>query len=390
MRKISRLVTGLTTVAAAAAMVAGTVTTASAVMAAPADPTKAPAPYDIVGVGSSTTQFVMDAIAAGYDAGVKTPAAAHPDVFSFDAWKPGTDPNSVTKISPKIGCASIVRPATSGSGLKALEGTQVIKVGKASFPCINYARSSGARKPTDPKKAAGGVVFVAFAKDAISWATRSAIHGGSDAPASLTLAQLKGIFGCTLTNWKQVGGKSAPIKAYLPHSGSGTLNTFLKIIGNTTGNPASCVSQAVGTVGIEENEGVNKVYNSPNAIGIFSVGAFISQKYHSALCDKKPVGPQNKFGCNETGYLTVGKIAGISPLTTAKVPVINPKFPAAFYRTLYNVVDFNASTKDDIGKLLEGMFGAKSAKGYLCTSKVANLTITDYGFIPTPLCGSTS
>lgn len=387
MRKISRLVAGITTVAAAAAMVAGTVTTASA---APADPPKAPAAYDIVGVGSSTTQFVMDAIATQYDKGVKVHSPAHPKFYSFDAWKPGTDPNSVTKIVPKAGCAPITRPATSGSGLKALEAGSTVKVGKVSYPCINFARSSGARKPTDPKKTAGGVVFVAFAKDAISYAVRSSAHGGTDAPASLTLAQLKGIFGCTIKNWKQVGGKNAAIKAYLPHSGSGTLNTFLKIIGNTTGNPASCVTQVVGKVGIEENEGVNKVYNSPNAIGIFSVGAYISQKYHSAMCGKTPTATQNKFGCNETGFLTVGKVSGIAPTTSAKVPVINPKFPAKFFRTLYNVVNFNASTKDDIGKLLEGMFGAKSVKGYLCTSGVASATIKNYGFIPTPLCGSTS
>jgi ABC-type phosphate transport system substrate-binding protein len=390
MRKISRIVAGITTVAAAAAIVAGSVTTASAATAAPADPPKAPAPYDIVGVGSSTTQYVMDAIAAGYDAGVKTPSAAHPDFYSFDAWKPGADPNSVTKISPKLGCASITRPSSSGSGLKALEGTQVIKVGKASYPCINFARSSGARKPTDPKKAPGGVVFVAFAKDAITWATRSSVHGGSDAPATLTLAQLKGIFGCTITNWKQVGGKSAPIKAYLPQSGSGTLNTFLKIIGNTTGNPSSCVSQANGKAPIEENEGVNPVYNSPNAIGIYSIGAYVAQKYHSPLTGKKPTASQNKYGTNETGYLGIGKVSGISPITTAKVPVINPKFPAAFFRTLYNVVDYNASTKDDIGKLLEGMFGAKAAKGYLCSNKAATTAIQNYGFIPTSLCGSTS
>jgi ABC-type phosphate transport system substrate-binding protein len=389
MRKVSRLIAGITTVVAATAMVASTVGTASAASAAPQDPPKAPAPYDIVGVGSSTTQFVMDALAAQYDKGVKVHSPAHPDLYSFDAWKPGTDPNSVTKITPKTGCAPIVRPATSGGGLTDLNKTQKITVGKATYPCINFGRSSGARKPTDPAGKTG-VVFVEFAKDAISWAVRSAAKGGSDAPASLTLAQLKGIFGCTITNWKQVGGKNAPIKVYLPHSGSGTLNTFLKILGNTTGKAASCVTQMVGTVGIEENEGVNKVYNSPNAIGIYSVGAYVSQKYHSAGCASKPTGTENKFGCNETGFLTVGKVSGVSPITSAKVPAINPKFSHAFYRTLYNVVNFNASTPDGIGKLLEGMFGPKAKHGYICSNAAVATIIKNYGFIPDPFCGHTS
>ena len=64
----------------------------------------------------------------------------------------------------------------------------------------------------------------------------------------------------------------------------------------------------------------------------------------------KPTAGQNQFGSNLTGFLVPGKIAGVSPFSAGKVPVINPKFPQAFYRTLYNVVNFNANTKDDVGK----------------------------------------
>ncbi len=61
---------------------------------------------------------------------------------------------------------------------------------------------------------------MAFAKDAITWAARSAAKGGTNAPASLTTAQLKAIFSCTATNWAQVGGKNGAIKVYLPQAGS--------------------------------------------------------------------------------------------------------------------------------------------------------------------------
>ncbi len=380
MRKLSRLVAGAVTMAAAAALVAGTVGTASA---APNDPPKGVAPkaFDIVAVGSNTTQYVLDALAQKYDAGIGTKhSAAHPYVYSFDAVKPGTSANAVTKISPKAGCATIVRPNGSGAGVKALDTTQVIKSGGVSYPCLDFARSSGGRKPTDPKFGPGGIAYVAFARDAISWAARSAAKGGSDAPKSLNLKQLQGIFGCKITNWKQVGGKSGAIKVYLPQAGSGTLSTWEKFMNITT--PGSCVSQAP-----EENEGTFKGFNSPNAIFIYSVGAFVAQKYHSPGCASKPTGTENKFGCNTTGVAALGNINGISPITTAKVPVINPKFPSNFWRTVYNVVPYTVGTSDHISKKLEGMLGKN---GFLCKSGTAKAIIKSYGFVPYAFCGVTS
>jgi PBP superfamily domain len=97
---------------------------------------------------------------------------------------------------------------------------------------------------------------VAFAKDAITWAARSAVRGGTDALASLTTNQLKAIFTRVDTNWAEVGGKSAPIKVFLPQAGSGTLSTWEKFMGITT--LGACVSQAP-----EENEGTNKVRSKP-------------------------------------------------------------------------------------------------------------------------------
>ena len=166
--------------------------------------------------------------------------------------------------------------------------------------------SSGGRKPTDPKFKPQ----VAASPTSRSPVTRSPWaqlvprrrRGSGRRRLSPNLKQLQGIFSCKITNWKQVGGKNGAIKVFLPQPGSGTLSTWEKFMNITTGNPAACVTSAVGKVGIEENEGVNKVYNSPNAIGIYSVGAFVSQKYHSAGCASKPAGTQNKFGCNVTGF----------------------------------------------------------------------------------------
>ena len=95
--------------------------------------------------------------------------------------------------------------------------------------CVDFARSS--RRPVGhlPAPKPGGVGYVALATDAVTWAVRDTgatkTVPASYAPKSLTLAQLKAIFSCSVTNWKQVGGGNAPIKAYLPQAGSGTLGS---------------------------------------------------------------------------------------------------------------------------------------------------------------------
>ena len=147
----------------------------------------------------------------------------------------------------------------------------------------------------------------------------------------------------------------------------------------------SCVNQEP-----EENEGTYAGFNSPNAIFICSIGAYVAQKYHSAACGKTPTKSQNQFGCNLTGYIVPEKISGVNPLSSAKVPTINPNFPASYWRTVYNVVKYWTGTADHLSPKDNHIFGSKSEKGYLCTNANAQTLIKDYGFVPTGLCGSTS
>lgn len=386
MRKLSRILAGAAALAAAATIVAGGVTTAHADPINNSGAKTVPAYYDVVGVGSNTTEYVMDQISVDYNKTItaKLHSPKNPYFYTYDALPPGVNaPSPKYKITPKAACSVIARPNGSGAGLTALDSSQAITRNKVKYWCVDFARSSGGRKPTNPKAGKGGVIFVAFAKDAITWAARSAASGGTDAPASLSTAQLKAIFTCVDTNWAQVGGKAGAIKVYLPQAGSGTLSTWEKFMGITT--LGSCVSQAP-----EENEGTNPVFKSANAIGIYSIGAYVAQKYHSASCTAKPAKGQNQFGCNTTGVLSLGKIGGVAPLTAAKVPVINPAFPSSYFRTVYNILRWGASTKDHIDARLEKFFSSKALKGYLCTSPTATAAIKSYGFIPTPLCGSIS
>jgi ABC-type phosphate transport system substrate-binding protein len=386
MRKFRTLTAGIAAAAAIAVV-------ASAAVPALADPPTSggkqvvPRIYDVVSVGANTDENLFNALSASYDASIpaKDHSAAHPYIYTWNATKPGSSSTAKTTIVPKAGCKAIIRPNGSGAGLTALEESQVVTVGKSAYACVNFARSSSGRSSTSPAPTPGGVGYVALAEDAVTYATRvtgaTRAVPASYAPKSLTLAQLKAIFLCTDTTWGQVGGTAGqPIKAYLPQPGSGTLSFFLKTLGITAAG--SCVNES-----LEENQGLSKQFNSPNAIFIYSVADWIAQKYRSPLPGHKPTKAQNQFGTDVTGYLGLGKIDGISPVTTAKIPSINKAFSAThFTRTIYDIVRYTAAG-DHIPATLNPIL---SRAGYFCHNTKATTLIKDYGFLPALTCGSIS
>jgi ABC-type phosphate transport system substrate-binding protein len=356
----------------------GVTASAIALTVAPAmaDPPKGVAPKatDIAGVGSNTIQGLMDQISVDYNKAF--PKLAH--LYSWDAVNPktGLDENIATKKS----CAKIVRPNGSGAGVSALILNS--KVGK-NF-CIDFARSSSPRSASNPPKAKGGVVFVALAKDAVTYATNSV----SNAPKNLSTAQLAAIYNCTATTWNQVGGTShAKINAQIPQTSSGTRKFFLAEIGVTA--PGSCVGAAKGENENnlpEENEGTDKFLQGANVIYPYSVGAYIAAVFHSTGKGK------NLFSTDNHGKMVLRDLNKTAP-TTGKGAntIINAKFSPNFIRTLYDVVRF-ATTRDNIPAYLEPLFASAHAKvkGWVCSSKTGSKDVTNYGFLTTPFCGSGS
>jgi ABC-type phosphate transport system substrate-binding protein len=379
-----RMFTRLFVVSAAAA------TAAAAVLApAMADPItgkgKAVAPKlsDVVGVGSDTIQNVFDQLSIDYNASHK----AGPRLYSWDALNPktGLDDN----IRTKAGCAKTLRPNGSSAGITALTANAKAK----GHFCIDFARSSRGRKSTDPPKGPGGIVFVAIAKDAVTYATNS----GSNAPNNLTTAQLHAIYTCTATTWKQVGGtSSATIKPELPQVGSGTRAFFETAIGIDDSSVGACVGQKA-----EENEGVNRVLRGPNVIFPYSIGKYIAEKFHSAKCINRACTPvkgvvchpkktQNRFGCDTHGTMFLRSINGTKPTTgTGAKTVINPHFSANYVRTVFAVVRW-ATTPDHIPAYLDKLFGSARRHGWICSNKTAHKDLINYGFLPTPFCGTGS
>jgi ABC-type phosphate transport system substrate-binding protein len=381
MRQLRKLAAGIA--------VAAAVAVAASAVPALADPPVSggkhvvPGTVDVVSVGANTDENLFNALSGAWDKTVtpKQHSAAHPYIYSWNATVPGSTSTKPVSIGPKKGCAPITRPNGSSQGLTALDTSQ--KIDKTVY-CVDFARSSSGRSASAPAPKVGGVGYVAYAEDAVTWAVRDT--GGtktvpaSYAPKSLTKAQLKAIFSCKDTNWKQVGGANAPIKAYLPQSGSGTLSFWLKTLGLTA--PGSCAPEL-----LEENQGQSSQFNSPNAIFIYSVADWVAQKYHSPLPGKKATAAQNQFGTDQVGFLGLGKIAGVSPLTTAKVPTINKAFKSTgFTRTIYDIVRY-ANTANHIPAYLNKFLGRT---GYLCSNKTAKALLGDYGFLTTPTCGSVS
>jgi ABC-type phosphate transport system substrate-binding protein len=406
-----RIIRSLVVVAAVAAT-----TTTLVVAPAMADPLSSklkpvrPAPYDIVGVGSGTDEYLFDQLSVDYNAAVaarKKHSPSNPYIYSWDATPPNNPLDETQQIVVKAGCKKEPRPNGSNAGISALSSYGSVKYAGKTYPCVNFARSSRGRKSSDPDLAKGGVAFVALARDAVTYATAKI----SNVPADLSLAELQEIFSCSIPaahgfaegTWGALLGASAqepnakpdPI---VPQPGAGTLTFWMETaLGFDDDSQPQCGSAATlpATSQPEENEGISPLFlttidgkkvPNPNVIFPYSIGSWVAQAYHSKACGDRAKKGQNKFGCDENGVLYLNSIGGTAPTVTVKgVVSINPAFDSKFQRLLYDVVPYYTA-KSQISGLLSRFFGRK---GWFCL-KSHDQVIKDYGYLPTPLCGTVS
>jgi ABC-type phosphate transport system substrate-binding protein len=355
-----------------------------------------PKPTDIVGVGAGPTAYLFDQFSVDYNSQHKN--GVH--LYSWDAVDPATGKPGGSIVT-KAGCTAIPRPDGSTAGIAALHENTADPLSPGTF-CINYARSYRGRQSSDPPFAAGGVVFVDLAGDAVTYASRDQASGGSNAPGNLSAKQLEAIYLCQVTNWDQVDGPNAPIHAFLPQAGSEVRSFFLTALGGgkTPITPGSCVSDQGNTLG--EDQGVSPVLNDPDAIVPYSVAAYIAQVYHSAACLNAgctgkpacmPTGSQNLFGCDRHGVLGLNEVNGTQPVTPWPPPAppcsqcqINSGFSALFQHLVYTVVRYDPATTDHIPPAVEPLFGSS---GWACTDSTALTILHHYGFRRyQPLCGT--
>jgi len=322
---------------------------------ATADPAFVPDATDLVGTGSDTTQDMMNALASGYNRRTPAPASR---LASFDASGSAT-------IVPQSGCAAIARPNGSSAGIAALRAD--------TTGCVEFARSS-----RGPSSSDGGLRFIPFAADAVSWVKA----GTSNAPAALSQAELRSIYTCAVTNWSQVGGASAPIIPILPNTASGTRSFFLSAIGvgTTPVTPGSCVVNGVRTNGttIQENDARELTLALPaggsaaNAVVPYSVAKYVFQG--------KPRPNNVERGSSVIGNIdpilgtdNADPVTGTDPATGASTERLNTAFVSRFRRTVFNVVEL-------VGGSVPTKFAPVFGRGgYIC-SNAGDTVVRNQGF----------
>ncbi|MET8699189.1 hypothetical protein ABZW10_10010 [Kitasatospora sp. NPDC004723] len=342
MRKAFARITASTALAAALVMGGGPAT---------ADPAVLPRAEDIVGMGAESTAPLFNQLSTDYSAFLAAAGdSTSPRLYSWDT-------KGSPSIVPKAGAAELFRAGTSRGGISGLENTTTE---------LDFARSSRGPESIDQQSN----VFVEFAKEAVSWAAKA----GGHAPANLTTAQLKDIYTCYKTNWRQIDPSlpDATIKPFLPE-GWQIAERFLKAVGGPVPVvPGACVTKAT-----LENTGTDPLLNNDDVVIPYSVSRYISQTYFG-----------HASGADAPGPLTVRSIGGKEP-----VDVIEKTIGAAFLNSPYTFRVYNVARNDQLwaadtrGAALRAIFGIN---GWLCTDPVARATVKSHGFTPTSNCGTST
>ncbi|MFM6850910.1 MAG: Ig-like domain repeat protein [Terrabacter sp.] len=244
---VRRLLAGVSTSALAVASLS---------LAAPAmaDPAAGytPAASDVIGVGSDTSEFALNYLADG-NAGVAGYNASNPanKLVSWNATAPAGGTATINLPSNP----TATRPNGSGAGKSTLYGA-------GNNTDIDFARSSSALNATEKQ---AGLQAFPFAKDALALATAQT----SNAPSTITAADMVRIYSGTVTNWSQLGGSAGVIAPKIPQSGSGTRSFFLDQL--KAANGGTDVTLA-GTVASVQEHDPSQIQNDPNAVAPFSVG----------------------------------------------------------------------------------------------------------------------
>lgn len=230
----------------------------------PEDSKATPVAADLIGVGSDTTMLSLHKAAVLWNDGAKTGYGQSFDVASFSALG-GGELNLPTN-------GAQARPNGSSAGKAALLNT-------AQYSDLDFARSSDRIGGTGKEAEGEALEGIPFALDTVVSAVSNVAP--SNAPASLTKAQLKSIYLCETgaTNWSSFGGSAGTIKPLVPQSGSGTEKFFKSQLG--IASYGSCVKDYVdangngtkdaGESGVQEHDDA-AVKSDPNAIVPISKG----------------------------------------------------------------------------------------------------------------------
>ncbi|MFJ3903011.1 hypothetical protein [Streptomyces sp. NPDC090025] len=322
--------------AVAAVGLAGLLTGTLCATQAVADPSGPPPYRQLAGVGSDTTQDVMNGLS-----NVVT-INGQKVIGSYDA----TGSANITTKDPATtpGC-TIQRPNGSGAGRTALLNSL-----QANNNCLDFARSSslslGAANP--------GLTYVPFAVDGVSYA----ITPTSTVPRKLSLADLKAIYHC---DPNYVGsGPNFGLTVYLPQAGSGTRSFWESQMGITeadvVGGVYPCIKDVKGGTPVQEHDG--RVLDDKSIVP-FSIAQYNAQSSQT-IADLR-------------GRALLGTVDGNAPT------VLNTGFGVK--RDVYNVIPTSKLNTAPWSNVFVG------PNALICQQQSV---INTYGFAANQNCGDTS
>jgi ABC-type phosphate transport system substrate-binding protein len=325
---------------------------------ASADPSTSPRP--IVGVGSDTTDPVMNGLAEAI-----TLQDGSKPLASYDAIGPtfnsrGTASNC-EYLDNRPGNTSdpnLRRPNGSTAGRNALIAART--QGNPRFGCLDFARSSSLSLSAAPVQ----LTYIPFAQDGLTYAVRR----DSIIPKDLTQQQLTAIYNCELSGTDRPAElRYVPL---IPQAGSGTRQSWLAFVGLSEAAVSSspCVRdtfQDPGTgtrASVQEHDGrglVTKTSIVPFAASQWaaqSVGAINDRRFEAVL----------------------GGIGGVPAIA------VNPGAPGV--RQVYNVVPTNRIGGSGEGDaLLTQIFVGQNSE--ICKQ---GSTIGRFGLATVANCGATN
>lgn len=242
---VRKILAGVATAALATSAISLSAGTAHAAdVVDPDDTTFVATTGDLIGVGSDTSQHAMKLFADAWNTGGHSAKIA-----TFAATGGGNIP---------LPSGAKPRPNGSGAGKAALFGA-------GNNTDVDFARSSSAQSASETQ---AGLKSFPFALDTLVMAVSNSTP--SNAPASLTPAQIVGIYKGDITNWSQIDpSKSGVIAPKIPQSGSGTRSFFTSQL--TAMNGGTAVTLAASVQEVQEHDD-SKIKSDPNAIAPFSEG----------------------------------------------------------------------------------------------------------------------
>jgi ABC-type phosphate transport system substrate-binding protein len=389
------------TVAAATAMLGLSATSMiTSAMPAGADPKQLD--NALVGVGSDTTQDVMNALAGEANGNLYTPirssqASGYRQIVSFDA-------TGSACVTPRAPGASFDRPNGSSNGRDALSqafkpaapGWDASAVGCTAAPknvagLIDFGRSSSGVTSTS-----GELTYIPFARDALSYAYYT--PNGVTPVTDLTQAQLTALH-TNSTGSASITVGSTRIIACRIQQGSGTAGTWNGKVGapsqSTLDTSTGECPVNVSINGLQENDAaalvaagqaVNAGRPTPDTQVIigFSAANYISQANGVAKTQIPSLAAGEVFslgGIDGLGLPFAGSAPSLTPATTFYAST-------TWGRDVYNILPTNRATGVGFAAEKSLFVGPTSA---VCS---ATTTIKAFGFSDVlsagTTCGSTT